>query len=118
MGSTSQIIRSAIAVINPTQSIGPELGLAGKRAKDGMERPANEARAAADANRKNAEDLVRQAETRRANEESAATATAEGQAARSRQRAKSAAGARATLATGPLGLTGQAEVARKTLLGQ
>ncbi len=119
MGSAGGILRAVLAVANSAVSAPVELGLAAKRAKDGMESPAGAAKDAADAQRKAANDLASEAGTRRANEEGAAAATTDAAAARSRQRAKSdaAQGRRGTILTGPLGLVDDATVQRKTILG-
>jgi hypothetical protein len=70
--------------------------------------------------RDQANTLASQAESRAAQEESTAASEAAGQSARARQRSKAAGsqGRRSTIATGPLGIVGDADVARKTLLGQ
>lgn len=119
MGSTSDIVRATLAVVNPAQAAGVELGLGAKRTKDGFGSAAGAAKDAADAQKREAAKLAAEANLRRTNEEGAAAAGAESDAARKRQLAKAAAsqGRRATILTGPLGLVEDATTARKTILG-
>lgn len=92
---------------------------AGQRAKAGMETPAKDAKAAAEAQQRQASQLASDAELQRTNQEGTTAATAAADAARTRQLAlaASAQGRRSTILTGPLGSVGDATTTRKTILG-
>lgn len=123
MGSTADIIRATVAVINPVTAIGTigseQAGQAAYRTKEGMGSAAGAAKDAADDQKRKAAQLASEADLRRTNEEGTAAAAAEGEAARKRQLAKAAGaqGRRSTILTGPLGLVEEANVTRKTILG-
>lgn len=120
MGSTASIMKTAALLINPTNAIPALTGEAAKRnTVDIPKDKANDAKDAANQQRQAADKLASEAETRRTNEEGAATAAADAQSARARQKqiAASAQGRRSTILTGPLGVVEDAPVARKTILG-
>lgn len=136
MGSTNDIVRAVMATSTFGLSEVPlgkgvtagdftpagimaQSGRAIDRTVKGMGSAAGAAKDAANAQRKQAQDLANEAAARRKEEIDASAVNASAQAQRSKQKASMASGAgrRSTILTGPLGAVDAAPVARKTILG-